>query len=290
MAVTFSPTNLITGASISGLSNGNLTANASQADSKFATVGKRTGKWYWEIVTGAGTSTASQVGIATIQHLQTSKIVETGYAIGWRADGAVYSSSVQRISAATMVVTPQSCTVGIAIDCDLRRIWFARDNTWVLSGDPATNTTPTVDNQWYGGLIIFPAVTSFYAMTAQFASGSLTYTPPSGFSALTDSSDFTLSTRVGDPTTWPICDVQDGGSYQITGTTTELGVAGRYRVRLVDRLNGRVIRETWSDTSGAYSFNYIAYRDKEYCVVLLDHGTSPRTAVVADFVTPVLMS
>lgn len=289
MAVTFSPTNLLTGASISGLSNGNLTSNASQSDTKFATVGKSTGKWYWEIVTGAGTNAYSQLGIATIQSIQTVRMDTSAYAIAWRADGAVYSNSTQRISAATMVVTPQSCTVGIAIDCDLRRIWFARNNTWVLSGNPATNTTPTVDNQWYDGLIIFPAVSSYYAMTAQFASGSLTYTPPSGFSALTDSTDFTMATVVGDPTTWPTCDIYDGGQYEITGKVTELGVAGRYRVRLFEKSSGRLIRETWSNTNGDYSFPNIAYKENGYFVVAHDHSTPQYNAAIADLVTPELM-
>jgi len=85
-------------------------------------------------------------------------------------------------------------------------------------------------------------------------------------------------------------DMEDGGSYRITGTVDELGVVGAYRVRLFDRVSGRCIRETWSNTAGAYAFNNIAYRYQGYFVVAFDHGenASPQAGIV-DLVTPDLM-
>ena len=81
-------------------------------------------------------------------------------------------------------------------------------------------------------------------------------------------------------------DREDGGNYQITGTVDELGVAGRYRVRLHDRVSGRLIRETWSDASGAYSFGSIANRPQGYYLLAFDHGADPVNAAVADLVSP----
>lgn len=81
-------------------------------------------------------------------------------------------------------------------------------------------------------------------------------------------------------------DMEDGGAYRITGTVTELGVAGRYRVRLFDRLTARGLRETWSAADGSYSFPYIAYRANGYFTVAYDHGDNPHNAAIADLITP----
>jgi len=85
------------------------------------------------------------------------------------------------------------------------------------------------------------------------------------------------------------CDLEDGGAYRITGNVDELGVAGSYRVRLFDRVSGRCIRETWSNTAGAYAFNNIAYRYQGYFVVAFDHSDNPLNAAIADLITPELM-
>jgi hypothetical protein len=81
-------------------------------------------------------------------------------------------------------------------------------------------------------------------------------------------------------------DIEDGGAYRVAGTVDELGVPGRYRVRLFDRRSGRLVRETWSDAAGAYAFENIAYRAEGYFAVAFDHGASPQNAAVADLMTP----
>lgn len=92
------------------------------------------------------------------------------------------------------------------------------------------------------------------------------------------------------PVRFPSADIEDGGGYRIAGTVTELGVAGKYRVRLFDKVSGRLIRETWSDpVTGAYAFERIAYRAQGYIIVAHDHGASPHNAAVADFATPEAM-
>ena len=80
--------------------------------------------------------------------------------------------------------------------------------------------------------------------------------------------------------------VNDGGGYRITGTVTELGVVGRYRVRLFDRKTARCLREIWSDADGSYSFNYIPYRMNGYFTIAYDHGADPLNAAIADLITP----
>lgn len=77
-----------------------------------------------------------------------------------------------------------------------------------------------------------------------------------------------------------------GGLHRITGTVTELGAAGAYRVRLFDRRTALCIRETWSATNGAYSFTNMAYQPNGYFAVAFDHGASPLNAAIADLITP----
>lgn len=84
-------------------------------------------------------------------------------------------------------------------------------------------------------------------------------------------------------------DIQDGGVYRIVGNVYESGVLGAYRVRLFERQSGRCIREKWSDASGVYSFNYIAYLANGYFAVAYDHGDNPLNAAIADLITPELM-
>jgi len=82
-------------------------------------------------------------------------------------------------------------------------------------------------------------------------------------------------------------DVYDGGGYRISDSVSRLGVAGRYRVRLINHLDGRLIRECWSSADGGYAFNWIAYRARGYCIVAHDHTPGDqRNAAIADLVTP----
>lgn len=82
-------------------------------------------------------------------------------------------------------------------------------------------------------------------------------------------------------------DTRDGGAYRITGTVTEIGVAGRYPVFLFSRLEPlRCLRKVWSASDGAYAFNYLAYRPNGYFAIAFDHGDNPLNAAIADLITP----
>lgn len=77
-----------------------------------------------------------------------------------------------------------------------------------------------------------------------------------------------------------------GGYHRITGTVTELGVAGPYRVRLFDRVTALCIRETWSAADGVYAFEHLAYQANGYFAIAFDHGANPLNAAIADLITP----
>lgn len=76
------------------------------------------------------------------------------------------------------------------------------------------------------------------------------------------------------------------GQHRITGTVTELGAPGAYRVRLFDRRSAICIRETWSAADGAYAFNHLANQPNGYFAVAFDHGDNPLNAAIADLITP----
>ena len=76
--------------------------------------------------------------------------------------------------------------VGMAVDLDAGKIWWATDNVWQASGNPVAGT-----NEAFSGLSgtylpllgMFGAATIVNTLTARFKSADFTYTPPSGFSS-----------------------------------------------------------------------------------------------------------
>ncbi len=74
--------------------------------------------------------------------------------------------------------------------------------------------------------------------------------------------------------------VYQGGSGTLSGTTTIDNVVGARQVRLYDKKTGLLVRETWSNASGAYSFINID-PTREYFAVAHDH-LRVYNAVVSD--------
>ena len=83
-------------------------------------------------------------------------------------------------------------------------------------------------------------------------------------------------------------DLIHGGPGRITGTVEEKATPNlplRRRVRLIREIDGRVIRETWSDAAtGEYLFTGVSEHET-YTVISYDHEHNYR-AVVADNITP----
>ena len=86
-------------------------------------------------------------------------------------------------------------------------------------------------------------------------------------------------------------DMQYGGGYQIAGTAQRLGAGAKKLIRLIDRKSGYLIREVWSDSDGAFLFDYIANHPQGYVVMELDDLSNDPwlDPACADRVTPELM-
>jgi len=79
-------------------------------------------------------------------------------------------------------------------------------------------------------------------------------------------------------------DLYFGGDGTLSGTVTENGVPGKYRVRLYAQETGLLARETWSDpVTGAYSFPFLS-TTIELFVVAFDHTATIQNAAIRDHV------
>lgn len=153
------------------LSGGNLVATTSTtAASVRATIGKSSGKWYWEY-TVTNTTTlqiGSGVGTASASLAGTPGVVDN-LAWGYVAlDGKVYNNGT---TAATYVTYTNPDVIGVALDMDSGTLQFYKNNT--LQGTAATGLTGTY----------YPMVggNNTSGITANFGASAMTYTAPSGF-------------------------------------------------------------------------------------------------------------
>jgi len=88
-------------------------------------------------------------------------------------------------------------------------------------------------------------------------------------------------------TGWVRKHVEFGGNYRIRGQVDRLGVYGAYPVVLFSHVTNAPIDRVWSDTSGWYTFNWLAYVYQGY----YDSRTRPQcnppqNAGIATLITP----
>ncbi len=158
------------------LSNGNLDFTESSSNNRTAvsTFGLKTGKWYFEFLS-TNTGTFS-IGWHDMENNQGSF---------YRNNGS-YSSSFGGGGTSGYASWKTNDIVGVAIDFDSGKIWYAKNNTW-QSGDPATGNSPT--NTFTTGLTLHTE--AFTDNSSGTKSGSFnygqrpfTYTPPAGYKSI----------------------------------------------------------------------------------------------------------
>ena len=195
MSVTWNPADK--NANIS-LSNGDLTATATDTSWKSvrATEGKSSGKWYWEVKIDVSAGDHNMIGTGSSSATLDHYVGNDSYGYGYNGyngykfydgSGVVYGSTYGL-----------NDIIGVALDLDNGKIWVSKNNVWQASGDPAAGT-----NEMFSGLSgtfypMFSPYENTNAGTARFASGDLSYTPPSGFSALEEIIEITDGVGVND--------------------------------------------------------------------------------------------
>jgi hypothetical protein len=168
----------------STVSDGNLTSVGSSGTyaSLIAAIFPLTsGKWYWECTQ----SGAQQCRIGVVANSWVS--TATGITLGGQANEWAYrGNNGQKVNAGTSSAYGSSYTagdiIGVAVDVDAGKIWFAKNGTWQNSGDPAAGTGEAFNNLF--GTIV-PAIegyngSGFVLNAGQFA---FSYSAPTGFNA-----------------------------------------------------------------------------------------------------------
>lgn len=154
---------------------------------------KSAGKWYFEVYLDVVTSNCgteigimpASTGVITAGNYISSTSPVNGWVLWVKWYGTNY---VSHNSASTSAGSGSSAgdVIGVAYDLDAGRIWFSVNNVWVLSGDPATGANPTFSDV---SVPVVPAGSFSVvnnSITGRFVSSDLVYSPPSGFSALTE--------------------------------------------------------------------------------------------------------
>jgi hypothetical protein len=142
------------------------------------TIGKASGKWYWEVEYDVKT-TEIFVGILLTGASNQSYI-------GSGADGYGYwSTNGRKMHSAASAVYGDSFAAGdiiqIALDLDNGNLFFGKNGTWQASGDPAAGTNPAytgISGTWYPAVSMWAAGES---VIANFGLSEFAYTVPSGF-------------------------------------------------------------------------------------------------------------
>lgn len=228
------------------------------------------------------------------------------YASGVRVDtGASVTSSIAAISGtlpANVVFAGSDVRqpgfyiqwdFGTSTTVDEMRVTGVSASTFIYAGvlSSSADSVSWTQQTTLVGVVYSPSTPFSVAVPATFSGTSRTLalsTPPTD-SVLGQASDYVGVLSV-QPLDLPL-DLEDGGFYRVVGTLKIKGppnVAVSRRLRLIRDVDGRMVRETWSDAAtGAYSFTYVR-GDTTYTVLAYDYEHAYR-AVVADNLVPEIM-
>ena len=152
------------------------------------TVAVSSGKWYYEFtLTSLGSVGSFLGGIIDSQqpnNTPTNLATVTGAMWLYRDDG--YTANAGG-SVNTGVTYTNNDVISVAFDVDGQKIWWAKNGTWLSSGDPAAGTNAQYTNVSSTANSFMPFVNEQAATSAgvfNFGQRPFAYTPPSGFKAL----------------------------------------------------------------------------------------------------------
>jgi len=170
--------------------NGNLNATtvaaAGQYPFVFGTFGARSGKWYAEITTNSSTNAA---GVANIAYLD-SDGTDNPYgayaatSIIYTSRGEVRTNNGNQSGGSTY---GSGVVIGIALDLDNNKVYFAKNNSYINSGNPSAGSNGyTLGAMPTGktGDFVFSAGSDGVANANIFLNcgqRAFSYTPPTGF-------------------------------------------------------------------------------------------------------------
>lgn len=175
------------------LSNGDLTAKSTVSghDCARTTISKSSGKWYWEItIDYDAVAFGSVVGLG-IDSSSLDGVLGAGISdYAYRSDGKKGNTNSWPVYGDSWTTND---ILGIALDRDAGKVWFAKNGVWQASGNPASGT-----GEAFSGIsgTMFGMFSLYYVdeqLTAGFMSSAFSYSVPSGFSALDPSMTRSIS-------------------------------------------------------------------------------------------------
>jgi hypothetical protein len=178
--------NSVSLASTATLSDGNLTlSNTSTGATTCTLATPSSGKWYFEVKFDSESAATTSQAVGVVK-------AEEAYITGTSGGGIYFfTDGTRRIEGSDTGGWGNSWgvgdTIGVAIDLDDDKIWFAINNTWQASGDPSAGTNPAASgfsSEPYVALIRNGNSSRTTGWTANFGQNAFAYTPPTDFLAL----------------------------------------------------------------------------------------------------------
>jgi hypothetical protein len=244
-----------------------------------ATVGlPATGKWYWEVAVsalgyGTGIGIADNVSVNTTgPSSAATRTYQFGSWFNSFNSGVVQYGTSQAITSATnwsgASQPAANDIIMVAVDMDNGSMWVGKNGTWFNSSgtaNPATNTDP----RWTSltGTTWFPYMAGYGSVSpvtcrANFGQRAFSYTPPSGFKALSTanitstavstSGSFTGNAAADGPFVWtngnPATLTINGNG--VTFGTDADKTAGGFKLRTSSASYNASGSNTWTATAG----------------------------------------
>ena len=163
------------------LSNGNLdAAGAAVYGCVTSTIFAQSGKYYFEFTLNTYQNDTAPGVVSTDANPHTDYLGAQASSVGYLADGRVFQSG----SSTSYSSYVAGDVIGVAFDVDTGKIWFAKNNTWLNSGDPAAGSNPV--NTISGGKPLGAGYRGVGSGAGSFNFGQRDFeeTVPTGFKAL----------------------------------------------------------------------------------------------------------
>ena len=176
--------NPLSSPSNSTITNGNLQSALGGTEPDIATMGMKSGKWYWEVYIAA--SNYPRIGVFNIGDALPANL--GGTAQGWcflNSPSRTYNgASATNYGSLTFAA---GTTIGLAYDADTGKLWVSENGTWQASGNPATGANPGMTVTGSPSKLIAPAVATGSGGTTvhmNFGQRPFKTAAPSGFKCL----------------------------------------------------------------------------------------------------------
>lgn len=140
------------------------------------------GKWYYEVTVVGGNDT----GYPMFGFWKSQPFVSAYYPGAISGTGVSYAPAGKLYYDGTNVAWGSSFTtgdtIGVALDADTGKIWFRKNGTWQVSGDPAAGLNPALT---MGGGLFYPGGAAYYGTpTFNFGQRLFQSPAPAGFKCI----------------------------------------------------------------------------------------------------------